>query len=394
MKNNIDYSYYLKNIFIIYSIIGIITILIINLNYYTSFFEIPELIMVFALITTFIWVMSFLIYIFFCISLGKESSIWIEIGGISFVAIVVNSITGVFLDIFFNDIDYFTFGSIIFLSFYACILYAACTSRFNYNFINYINYRKASKYHIKENYDRAFEIYKKLVNKKCNYSSLYYNLGIIYHYQKEDFEKAIELYDKAIFIDPDYIKAYVQKYYALFEVGRFEDALIFADKVLEMDNTNYGFWFNKAFLLYKLKKYEKALKCYDEALKLKPMDIDILQYKTLVFEDLKEYDKAFECYDKALKIDPNNSDVLNSKGFLLSELDRLDEGLEYINKSLEIDPENPNTIHSKAYTLEKLGKSAEALKYYDKALKIDPDDEVFINDYENLFKKINNKNDV
>ncbi len=94
-------------------------------------------------------------------------------------------------------------------------------------------------------------------------------------------ERAMKCFDRAIYIEPDNIKAWLSKGGELRSLGKYFSAIECYDKVVEMDpNNTQGF--GESALLYKT---------------------DILE------QDLCDYAGAIECYDKILEIDPPIGDA-------------------------------------------------------------------------------------
>jgi tetratricopeptide (TPR) repeat protein len=103
------------------------------------------------------------------------------------------------------------------------------------------------------------------------------------------YEESIKCYDKAIEIDPNYIKAWHNKGVALESLKKYEEAIKCFDKVIQI-NPNYEYiyfiWLSKGADLYSLKKYEEAIKCLDKAIELDPNNADAKTAKEKVLKAL------------------------------------------------------------------------------------------------------------
>ncbi len=107
------------------------------------------------------------------------------------------------------------------------------------------------------------------------------------YYNQSNYNESITYYDKALAIDPYYLRALNNKGNALGELGKSEEAITWYDKALEVD----------------------------------PKDVDVLNNKGWVLSNLGKYDEAITWYDKALDIDPNYINAQNNKEEALSKLD-------------------------------------------------------------------------
>lgn len=59
------------------------------------------------------------------------------------------------------------------------------------------------------------------------------------------YDEAIENLDKALELEPNYVKAIAQKGSTLAVMGEYEEALKCLDRALELDPDNFEAWFNK-----------------------------------------------------------------------------------------------------------------------------------------------------
>src|SRR5215469_1862885 len=107
-----------------------------------------------------------------------------------------------------------------------------------------------------------------------------YNLG--------EYSQAILNFDKALAIDPHYIRALTDKGLALGELGNHTGAIIYFDKAL--------------------------------AIVINPHDVDALNSKGVALSALGNHTGAIIYFDKALAIDPHYIRALTDKGLALGKL--------------------------------------------------------------------------
>ena len=109
---------------------------------------------------------------------------------------------------------------------------------------------------------------------------------------------------------------------ALSMLGKFEDALVYHEKALALDVNNEKIFVNKAFALGGLGKYEESLKNSEQAISINQNYAMAWNNAGYALHKLGKSDDALEYVEKALELDPTNSDTLNSKREILESLGR------------------------------------------------------------------------
>ena len=97
------------------------------------------------------------------------------------------------------------------------------------------------------------------------------------------------------------------------QFGEYEQALAYFDKILELDPENVKALMNKASVLVSLKKHSDAICYFDKVLEIEPKNVDALYNKGTALSYIKEYDEAFSYFDRVLVIDPENLEVIVAK---------------------------------------------------------------------------------
>jgi protein O-GlcNAc transferase len=185
-------------------------------------------------------------------------------------------------------------------------------------------YKKALKYNstfkeaqlnlalalIEKNDTKQAEIYlRRALQAKLESPTLYYNLGYIEHLKK-NFEEAIKLYNKALLLEPSYLKCAINLAEALFESDRMQEANnIFLQliKILPEDknvNKKLGVTY------FKLEKFDQAIAYLNHGFVEDEEDIYI--YLASVYAMTKNLEKEFETWQLGFKNFPDNPTMLMS----------------------------------------------------------------------------------
>jgi len=164
-------------------------------------------------------------------------------------------------------------------------------------------YNLASVYEKIGKIDKSIETYKKTIEVDPEYQKAFYGLAGVYFVNKKDFQKALSFADKAISIDPDYVKAIELAGRALVELKEFDKAIPYFNRVLELDKKNdyYLSPYNLAFIYNNKKEYEQALKYAEQSLEMKKNFGGALLEKGKALKGMGQEQKALEVFNEARK---------------------------------------------------------------------------------------------
>ena len=143
----------------------------------------------------------------------------------------------------------------------------------------------------------------KVESKTPSAEELYYQGNELNNAQK--YAEAIALYDKALELEPDYVKALNNKGNALNALGRYDEALEVLDKALQLDSEYDKAWITKSVVLFGLGRYEEALSCCDQAISLTSESSNLSNYwdkKSGLLYKLGRYQESIEASKKALEL--------------------------------------------------------------------------------------------
>ncbi|HMK47223.1 MAG TPA: tetratricopeptide repeat protein [Methanocella sp.] len=186
--------------------------------------------------------------------------------------------------------------------------------------------------------------------------------------------EAIESSDRALRVDPNDVKAWGNKGFALGMLGKHSEAVGCYDKVLELGTSEVYAWYNKGYYLGELRRYKEAIECFDKALELDPAHVSAWNNKGHAFEKLGMYLEEIDCCDKVLELDHGHVNAWGNKGFALGALGRYQEGIKCCDRALELDPNSANAWDSRGYVLGEFGQYQEAIECFDRALGLNSEE--------------------
>jgi tetratricopeptide (TPR) repeat protein len=170
----------------------------------------------------------------------------------------------------------------------------------------------------------------------------WYNKSLaLYHQGKYD--QSIKVCDKAIKLDPEYVKAWNLKGANFNSLGNYEDAIKCFDEAIRLDPEYATARSNKGFSFYQQGKYNESIKACDEAIRLDTNDTSAYNNKAIALYALGNYEDAIKAYDDAIRIDPTDYVIVSNKYATLALQGNLRSSSEFKGEPsyvLEIHPSN------------------------------------------------------
>lgn len=185
-----------------------------------------------------------------------------------------------------------------------------------------------------------------------------------------DFKKAIELYKKVLELRPNHKETYflLGKLYG--SIDKYEKAEIYFKKALEQDENYFSanLWLGKVY--YELEDYELSLKYLNKALFLKP-ETEAYFMRAEINQKLKNYKESIKDY---LEIDESNDSYYRYRAFLNRanisiEMRNLINAKDFLDNAVKTEQKLDSNYYKILFKYYKLsGDFIEALKAIDKAI--------------------------
>lgn len=170
------------------------------------------------------------------------------------------------------------------------------------------------------------------------------------------YDMALAGFDRALELDPNHVRAWLERGVCLFDLQRFEDAIESFDRALALNPSEFTAWLNRGVCLYLLDYCEAALDSYSHAIELDPTCATGWFNQGVVLAQLGRSEEAIASYSSAIELDPAYANALLNRGALFETLERYAEALADYDELLEFEPENAEIWHSRAGLLNNLGR--------------------------------------
>ncbi|MBN2544493.1 MAG: AAA family ATPase [Spirochaetes bacterium] len=197
------------------------------------------------------------------------------------------------------------------------------------------------------------------------------------HFYGNDYDRAKELYEKIIKLNPDHYRSYQKLAKIELAIGNKQTAIKYYEKSLLINDTEANIWNDLGNVYYDFFDYENAIRCYKNAVEKNKdfywgyynIGLSLAEKNPLDEEIRKE---ASEWFEKALKIKDDYYPALNELGLYNLDFNKLDIAEDYFKKSIKAFPDYKYPYYNLATIYKKKDEREKAKAYLYKALQIDP----------------------
>ena len=199
-------------------------------------------------------------------------------------------------------------------------------------------------------------------------------MGIAYR-QKGDFDLALQSYDKALKINPNFIKALYGSATTLQLRGSLSAAIDCYEKVLELEPNNFNAHMSIGACLRINSELKKAIKSFETAIKINPNYGPAYDNLGVCLMELGDQLSAIKSFEKAIERQPDYVESYINLGNSLSDMGRVVEAAAFYTKAVQALPTDSRIFNGMGGAQKYLGDIAGALICYDKSIQLDFENE-------------------
>ncbi len=164
------------------------------------------------------------------------------------------------------------------------------------------------------------------------------------HNKAKRYQEAVKAYSQAIALDPNYVKAYVNRGIAYRNLREYQKAIADYDQAIALNLKDASAYHNRGYAYVDLREYQKAIADYDQAITLNPNYAKAYVNRGIAYRTIQEYQKAIADFDRAIVLDPNDTRAYNNRGYTYQLLTQYQRAIQDYDRALAIDPN-----HSQAH---------------------------------------------
>ena len=186
-----------------------------------------------------------------------------------------------------------------------------------------------------------------------------------------DDTQALAAFDRAIALDPNHYRAWIDRGIALSNLNRYEESLAAYDRALELQPRNDLALANRGNSLFDLERYEEAIASWNQALAINAQDTETWHNKGMALGiKLNRWEEAIACFDKTLELQPDDVQTWFNRGIGLAALNRWEDALTSWDRATDLQPDFKDAWINKGVALQRLGRYAEAIAMNQQAADI------------------------
>ena len=229
-------------------------------------------------------------------------------------------------------------------------------------------FAKALDYRNSGRQDQAIKELEKAIAIDPLYVRAYLERSLIYYRQKK-WEFARKDTDRVLELDPFESIALYNKGTGYNNDGEQSKALEYLEKTVRYNPQHYSAWLTIGRIYLNQKKYTNAKESLQNAIKIKHGPQAHFFMGTVQYH-LQNLDEAIRHYSLSIAFGNKSVVVYRNRGACYSEKKQYVKSIEDMDKVLEMTPQDHTVHNSKGYSYAKLGKFAVAQQSVDTALKI------------------------
>lgn len=167
----------------------------------------------------------------------------------------------------------------------------------------------------KGNFDKAIELFEKVVEKFPTSIEGYYNLGLSY-LRKGELDQALTSFEKAKELNPEAYTVYLALGEGYFNKGNTEKAVEAYAKATELEPENPRAYYNLGMTQYKRNNTDEALAAFEKCMELNPQNSTPYYQAGLTAIKAADYDRAIGYFEKFLEIEPDAKESAQVKAIV------------------------------------------------------------------------------
>lgn len=263
--------------------------------------------------------------------------------------------------------------------------------------------QKAYRAYTSSNYSQAIRYYQELLKLRPTDAEIYYNLGVVYQYNKEP-AQAIAAYQQAIALNPEYLDAYNNLGVAYVDTKSWDRAIEIYRYLLRFRSEDPDVWYNLGVCYSQSNMPHKAQEAWQKALNLQPTHSSaramlehlektrpsssatpqtsppgrpqeaIRQYEHgNRLKSQKRWKEAIQAYKNAISLDPRFSEAHYQLGWIYNQTGSHHAALAALVQAIALVPTHVSAHHQMALSYEHLGQTGKALEVLNNLLMIRAD---------------------
>ena len=169
--------------------------------------------------------------------------------------------------------------------------------------------------------------------------------------EEKAWPRAIAALEKAIEVEPTFVRAHVLLSYALMQVGRYETAVLHAVRAAEIEPRNPTALFNAEVCFLNLGRPHMAIRYLKRLIDVAPEYPQAKQDMVLARREARGLEYEIAKLEREVAARPRDAGLQQRLSDLYVKAGRLEDGLKHLETSIEISPRNLMAVVNLAWLL-------------------------------------------
>jgi tetratricopeptide (TPR) repeat protein len=205
-------------------------------------------------------------------------------------------------------------------------------------------YNLANSYQNNNQTEQTLNLLNELIGKNPNTSNYYISRAGIFLVSGDKMAAKAD-YDKAISVDPNNYKGYLERGVFLkntsgFDQGRsdFEKAIVLIGDEIRKNPQDAPLIIKRAEILEQTGNIQGAYVEYENYLKVWPVSYSVLEKEAQYFGSLKKWNEAIDVYTAIILNFPDDAAMFYNRSLTYLQYSNLPDALDDVNTSIDLDP--------------------------------------------------------
>jgi lipoprotein NlpI len=188
-------------------------------------------------------------------------------------------------------------------------------------------------------------------------ADMYVRRGVAYDSNGE-YGHAIPDFDKAIALNPKYLRAFITRGFFKESYGEYDRAILDYDQAISLSPRYSIAFYNRGNGFHRRGEFDRAIKDYDQAIQLNPKYANAFNNRGNAYRSKGEYGRAIMDYNQAIGLDPYDANKFKSRaiaGFSMGQFSAAQQDLE---TARQLNPKDPYVVIWLYLARVKLGQDA------------------------------------
>ena len=156
------------------------------------------------------------------------------------------------------------------------------------------------------------------------------------------------LWDDCLKKSPNKARVNLERGISSLETGRYQQAVEDMNKAIRLNPYYVKSYYNRGLGYVRLGLYQQAINDFSEAIRLKPDYADAYNNRGNAYAELGQYPAAIENYSKTVRLMPDYYQVYVNRGNVYARINQYQRALEDYNKALDLKPDYIRAYASRA----------------------------------------------